>query len=228
MKKIALVTGGSRGLGKVLAQLLVKNNYQVIATYNSLVCSDKIIDYQKCDLADECDINNLFKYINDKYGSLDVLVNNAALCLDNDFRQKVQDEFLQVLKVNLVGTFLMCKEAIKVMNKGVIVNIASLDGIDTFSPYSMDYAASKAGVINITKNMASDVSNARIVALAPAWINTQTVLDMNPNYLKEEMKKHHQDKLLDKEKVALKIIDMIENDKYKTGSIIRMEDDSNE
>jgi 3-oxoacyl-[acyl-carrier protein] reductase len=122
----------------------------------------------------------------------------------------------------------MCKEAIKVMNKGVIVNIASLDGIDTFSPYSMDYAASKAGVINITKNMASDVSNARIVALAPAWINTQTVLDMNPNYLKEEMKKHHQDKLLDKEKVALKIIEMIENDKYKTGSIIRMEDDSNE
>jgi 3-oxoacyl-[acyl-carrier protein] reductase len=226
MKKVILITGASKGLGKELCKLFLDNNYDVIGTYHNTFSSDTNIDYQKCDLSNENDINNLFNYIKDKYHHLDVLINNAALCQDSDFDHKTSDEFKNVLNVNLIGTFLMIKYFSKIMDKGCIVNISSLDAEDTYSPYSIDYAASKAGVENLTKNIALILSNLKVVALAPAWINTETVLEMEPNYLKEEMIKHNQERLLDKKNVAKKILEIVNSDKYKSGMIIRMEDDN--
>ena len=226
MKKVILITGASKGLGKELCKLFLENDYDVIGTYhNTFSCDDKI-DYQKCDLSNENDITNLFNYINDKYHHLDVLINNAALCQDNDFDHKTSDEFKKVLNVNLIGTFLMIKYFSKIMDNGCIVNISSLDAEDTYSPLSIDYAASKAGVENLTKNISSILSNLKVVALAPAWIDTETVLEMETHYLEDEMKKHHQERLLNKENVAKKILDIVNDNKYKSGMIIRMEDDN--
>ncbi len=226
MKKVALVTGASKGLGKEICNLLLDNDYDVIGTYHHTFSSDTKIDYQKCDLTKASDIQKLMNYIMKKYRHLDVLINNAALCLDNDYQDKTIDEFYEVFKVNVFAPFELMKLFATYNAKGIAVNISSLDAQDTYSTYSMDYASSKAALENLTKNFAKRLPDFKIVALAPAWINTETVLEMNPNYLKEDMERNNQKKLLDKNKVALKVLDIINNDKYQSGMIIRMEDDN--
>ena len=108
------------------------------------------------------------------------------------------------------------------MERGVIINISSTDATDTFSTMSLDYAASKAGLENITKNLAQRLPNLKICALAPNWVNTETVLEMAPDYLENELRRIGQNKLLKKEEVAFKIIEMIINDDIRTGEIVRM------
>ena len=220
--KVYIVTGASKGLGKCLAQILTNNGSIVIGTYYKTKIETNL-DMQKCNVADENDVNNLFKYVIKKYYKIDGVINCAALCEDAEFTDKSFDSFMRVIKTNLGGTFLINKYACLNMNSGVIVNISSTDATDTYLPISMDYSASKAGVENLTKNFAKKMSNLKICAIAPAWIDTQTVLDMDPNFLKQEMEKHGQKELLHKENVALKIIDILTNDNYKSGEIIRME-----
>ena len=178
---VILVTGASRGIGLCLCNLLTEYGAKVIGIYNETKIKNVLFDAYKCDISSELEIKKLFKYIKNKYGTLNVLVNLAALCLDNDLYDKTKKEFMKVLEVNLVGTFLMCKEASLLMNKGVIVNMSSTDALDTFSTYSMDYAASKAGIENLTKNLALRLPNLKICALAPNWVNTETVLNMEEN-----------------------------------------------
>lgn len=219
---VVLITGASKGIGKCLANILHEYGATVIGVYNSTKIEDMLYDTYKCDISNEDEINNLFAYVKNKHEKIDVVVNCAALCLDNDIYDKTKNEFMRVLEVNLVGTFLMCKYASNYMDRGVIINISSTDAQDTFSALSMDYAASKAGVENITKNLAQRLPNLKICALAPNWVNTETVLEMEPNYLESELKRIGQDKLLKKEEVAFKIIEIIINDDIRSGEIIRM------
>ena len=220
---IILITGASSGIGLCLANLLTEYGAKVIGIYNNTKINNVLFDAYKCDISKESDIKKLFKYIKNRYGIVDVLVNCAALCLDNDFYDKTKKEFMKVLEVNLVGTFLMCKEASKLMNKGVIINMSSTDATNTFSTYSMDYAASKAGIENLTKNLANRLSNIKVCAIAPNWVDTDTVLNMNKDYLKIEMERIGQKNLIKKEEVAIKIVEAIVNDDIVSGDIIRME-----
>jgi len=219
---VILVTGASRGIGLSLANLLTEYGAKVIGIYNKTKIKNANFDTYKCDISNEIEIKKLMSYIKNNYGKLDVVVNGAALCLDNDLYDKTKKEFMKVLEVNLVGTFLICKYASLLMNKGVIVNITSTDAQDTFSPFSMDYAASKAGLENLTKNLALRLPNIKVCALSPNWINTETVLEMNPEYLKNEMQRIGQKELLTKEEVVIKIIEIIVSDDIVTGDIVRM------
>ena len=219
---IVLITGASRGIGLCLANLLIDYGAKVIGVYNNTKIKNARFDTFKCDLSSEKDIKKLFKYIKNKYKKIDVVVNCAATCLDSDLYDKTKKEFMRVLEVNLVGTFLICKYASLLMKKGVIVNMSSTDALDTFSTYSMDYAASKAGIENLTKNLALRLPNLKICALAPNWVNTETVLNMEENYLKSEMERVGQKKLLTKEEIVIKIVEIIVNDDIISGDIIRM------
>lgn len=219
---IILVTGASRGIGKVLSNLLVSYGAKVIGVYNKTKIDNNDIDTFKCDISKENDIKKLMNYIKQNYGKLDVVVNLAALCLDNDLYDKTKEEFMRVLEVNLVGTFLICKYASLLMNKGVIINVTSTDAVDTFSPLSMDYAASKAGLENLTKNLALRLPNLKICAISPNWVDTDTVLEMDPNYLESELKRVNQKDLLKKEDVVIKIVEMIVSNDIVTGDIVRM------
>ncbi len=225
--KKVLITGASSDLGKSLATKLQKLGAIVIGTYNSSVITLKNIDLVKCDLSKESEINDLFNHIKKEYSTLDYVINCAALSKDRDITEKTKEEFMSVLEVNLVGTFLICKNALSMMDDGVIVNISSTNASTTFSPFSMDYDASKAGIENLTKNLALRFSNIKICALAPNWIATESVLEMSPVYLNEELKRVKQKKLLTKEEVVNKIIEIITNDEIKSGEILIMED-SNE
>lgn len=218
---VVLITGASRGIGLTLANILHEYGATVIGVYKETKI-DALFDKYKCDISNESDIKALFQYIKDTHEKLDIVVNCAAIDLSNDIYDKSKDEFMKVLEVNLVGTFLMCKYASLMMDRGVIINISSTDANNTFNPLGMDYAASKAGIENLTKNLALRFQNIKFCALAPNWVDTETVLSMNPKYLKEELKRVNQSELLKKEEVALKIIEMIINDDIRSGEVIRM------
>lgn len=224
---VIIITGASQGLGKTLALMLHNLGATVIGIYNQTKVNEEYETY-KCDIKNEKEVKMLIEKIISKHEKIDVLINCAATSSDMDIYEKDSISFLNTLNVNVVGTFLMCKYASLYMNNGVIINVSSTDGIDTYNPISLDYCASKAAINNLTKNLALRFNNIKICALAPNWINTESTLSMDSNYLKNELKRVNQKELLRKEDVAVKIIEMIiNNDDYISGDIVRM-DNKNE
>ncbi len=220
---VILITGASRGIGFTLANIFHEYGATVIGIYHKNVIKNVLFDTYQCDITDELAVQNLFMNIKNKHEKLDVVVNCAALALDNELNEKTYAEFMEVVGVNLGGTFQICKYASKLFEPKVIINMSSTDAQDTYSKLSMDYSASKAGVENLTKNLAKSLPNIRICALAPNWVDTESVLEMDPDYLKKELLRVNQKELLRKTDVALKIIEMIINDDYSSGTIVRME-----
>lgn len=222
---LALVTGSASDIGKSISLLLAKNNYDLVLLYHN-----KEIDYldelnkyninvntYKVDITNEEEIKNTISLIN----NIDVLINVAAISKDNSIKDKTKDEFMKVLEVNLVGTFLMTKYSVTKMNKGTIINISSLDSTKTFNSYSTDYIASKAGVNTLSKTFSLEYKNIRFISLLFPWIKTNTVLEMNPEYLKEEMNKYNQNRLMETDEVGKVVLDTINSD-IPTGSIIEV------
>lgn len=234
MNKNAFITGCARGIGRKIAIDLARLGYNIIGTYNTSL--EEIIDlqkniesigvkfdYYKLDLSNEESINNVCYEIKNKYENIDILVNNAALSLDCGFLDKTKEEFMKVLEVNLVGPFLLIQKLNSLLNGSKIINISSTDGISTYSKLNMDYSASKAGLINLTKSLALELANAKIYALCPNWVNTESIREMSPEYLKEEMERIGQKKLIEPKDVSNKLINIIKND-IESGSIIVMEE----
>ena len=226
MKKV-LITGTSRGIGKVIANYFLEKDYQVILTYHNSkeIINHKNVDNYYLDLSNEQSIIDLANNIKNKYGHIDILINNAAISRDNYYLDKTKQEFMEALEINLVGTFLMIKYFDDIVN-GYIFNISSTDGIDTGSIYSLDYNASKAGINIITQNIAM-ISNNKIISICPNWVDVDSTKEMDQEYLKEELKRIKQDKLIDPITIP-KVIDKCINDNIKSGSIIRIDGDINE
>ena len=232
--KIVLVTGASKGIGKTIVDFFASNKATVIMTYNTnLELSNKtkdeliskyngnIINYH-LDLSSEDSINDLYKEIKEKYGHIDILVNNASLSIDEDFNELTKEDFMKVLEVNTVGTFLMIKYMSKLMNSNdYIFNISSTDGIDTGSTLSINYNVSKAGIINMTETI-SRIIEPKIITICPNWVETEVTKDMNQDYLINEMKRINQVKLIKPEKIPEVINELINND-VVSGSIIRID-----
>lgn len=125
-------------------------------------------------------------------GHIDIIINNAGISLDSEVDAKNKETFQKILDVNLIGTFLVCKYGHKIMKKGSIINISSTNGIDTYYPYGLDYDASKAGVISLTKNLAIEYApNIRVNTVAPGWINTEMNKELDEEYRLEETKKYY-------------------------------------
>lgn len=221
--KIVLLTGASRGLGLCLAEKLSKLGAIVIGIYNKNKIELENVDAYNCNLLKEEEINKLFKYIQEKYQNIDYVINCAAIDMPNDVFDKTKEEFMNVLEVNLIVPFLICQKAIPLMDGGVIVNISSTDASNTYNPINMDYAASKSGLENLTKNLALKFPKLKICAIAPNWIATESVLEMSPIYLEEELKRLNQKRLLTKEEVSDKIIEIIISNNIKSGEIVRMD-----
>lgn len=233
MKKTALITGCAKGIGREIALDLARSGYNILATYNTsekeiLELKNKIenigvnFNFYKLDLSSEENINNICEDINRKYENIDIFVNNAALSLDNNFLEKTKQEFMKVLEVNLVGPFLLIQKLNNLLIGSKIINISSTDGINTYSKLSMDYSASKAGLINLTKSLALELENTKVYALCPNWVDTESIREMNPEYLKEEMNRVGQKRLINPKDVSHKLLQIIESD-IKSGSIIVME-----
>ncbi len=205
MPKTVLITGASRGIGKETAILFAQNNYNVVINYKENLIealkvdqtikdnySTKTLVFQ-ADISQEEEVKKMVEETIKTFGKIDVLINNAALCLDEELATKKTIDFQKVIATNLIGTYLVSKYVSTYMLKeknGCIINIASTNGIDTNQPYSIDYDASKAGVISLTHNFAKYLAPfGRVNAIAPGWVATESVLEMNPNIIKEETEK---------------------------------------
>lgn len=218
-----LVTGSSRGLGRAIITEFAKNHYDVIINYNkSFKAANALkkalqkynvnIDVYKCDISCEEEVKEMFN----KIDHLDILINNAAIALDNDLINKSAEEFNKVIETNLTGTFLVTKYAIPKINKGSIVNISSTNAIDTYYPESIDYDASKAGIISLTHNFSLYLPNVRVNCICPDWILTDMNKEMDPLY-KQKIK------FLTPEEVALIVYKTAINSKLNN-QIIRIGD----
>ena len=183
---ICLVTGSSRDLGKEIIKKFAREGFEVIINYNksekdAYKLADEIGSKArviKCDISNEEEVRDMF----DQIDHLDVLINNAAIADDKDPLEKSALEFNRVLHTNLTGTFLVTKYAIEKMGNGSIVNISSTNGIDTYYPESIDYDASKAGIISLTHNFAKYLSDIRVNCICPDWIDTDMNKDMDDIY----------------------------------------------
>ena len=197
--KTAIVTGGSRGIGKEISEILAANNYNVIAVATSEQSLDSIRDIKNihpfcCDISDKQSIEKLYNYISDTFGYADVLINNAGIHMDNILLRMKSEEWTKVMDVNLNGPFHLTKAVLKDMVKnkcGRIVNISSISGTDGNKGQG-NYAASKGGLLALTKSLAKEVGrrNITVNCIAPGLIET----DMTA-HLSDTVKKGYLDRI---------------------------------
>lgn len=185
IKKVALITGGSRGIGKEIAKKFALNGYNLVINYvsentdlNKLKedFKDTEVLFVKTDVTNYESCENMVKEAIEKFGKIDVLINNAGITKDGLLMRMKEEDFDKVIKVNLKGTFNMTKNVIPYMIKqrnGKIVNIASVVGV-TGNAGQANYAASKAGIIGFTKTVARELASRNILAncIAPGFIKT--------------------------------------------------------
>jgi 3-oxoacyl-[acyl-carrier protein] reductase len=184
--KKALVTGASRGIGKAIALKLAAEGADVIVTATSLDRAKQTADQiallgrraipVKVDVGVSSEVEALFKVVTDEFGSLDILVNNAGITRDGLLMRMKDEDWDSVIDVNLKGTFLCTREAIKLMAKaksGRVVTISSVVG-EMGNAGQANYCASKAGIIGFTKAVAREYAkrNITVNAVAPGFIET--------------------------------------------------------
>jgi len=193
--KVALITGSSRGMGKAIALLFAKEGAKVVVNYkDSKEKADEVVNEivrlgseaiaLQADISNEEQVINMIDKAVEKFGSIDILVNNAGIVFDIPWSEKTVEQWQQTLGTNLIGMFLVCKYAVPHINEGGrIINISSTNGIYSTYQDSMDYDASKAGVISITRSLAKELAPTILVnSIAPGWVDT----DMN-KYLPKEV-----------------------------------------
>lgn len=237
MNKTVLITGGSRGIGSSIARIFASNNYNVIINYksNDLKAQELKEELEKkykvkvllckADVSQEKDVINMFDIIKNNFNSLDVIVNNAGISIDQILEDKTSKEFSEVLNTNLIGPFLVIKYGSKLMDKGSIINITSTNGIDTEYIESVDYDASKAGVISLTRNFANTLApNIRVNAVASGWVNTDMNKELDDKYRKEEEKKILLGRFAEAEEIANVVYFLSsENASYINKTVIRVD-----
>ena len=234
VNKVIVVTGGSRGIGAEIVKLLSKAGNKVILNYNlSENCAINVeselkkegyaVDIFKADVSKSNEATDLIKFAINKYGRIDVLINNAGISQSKLFTEITDQDWDNMIKTNLNSTFYCTREATKnmIQNKsGLIINISSIWGI-TGASMEVHYSATKAGIIGFTKALAKELgpSNIRVNAIAPGIIDT----DMNKEYSEEEIENIKNEIILEKIGKPIdiaKCVQWLVDDNYTTGEVI--------
>lgn len=205
MRPVVLITGASGGIGSACVRKFASCCYDVAIHYYrhkeaALLLKEEIEnEYHvkallvQADVSVEGEVSRMVSEVITEFGSIDVLVNNAGIAIDTDFLDKTSLNFQRILEVNLLGVFLVSKYVstyMKERRSGSIVVVSSTNGIDSYYPYSMDYDASKAGVISLTKNLAVELSpDIRVNAVAPGWVMTEMNAGLDDDYIQKEQEK---------------------------------------
>ena len=234
VNKVIIVTGGSKGIGAEIAKLLAKSGCIVILNYNkSESCAKNVenelkkqghtVDIFKADVSIKEEAESLIKYAINKYGKIDVLINNAGISQSKLFTDITDEDWQNMINNNLNSVFYCTREASKNMihnKQGLIINISSIWGI-TGASMEVHYSTVKAGVIGFTKALAKELgpSNIRVNAVAPGIIDT----DMIKEYSKQDIEEIKQEIPLEKIGSAFNIAKCIKwliEDDYVTGEVI--------
>ena len=227
---IILVTGASRGIGREIAKNLALKGNKVIANYNkseeqaqTLQDISENIEIYKADVSKREEVKQMVQYVLDKYGKIDVLVNNAGISECKLFTDVSDEDWQKVINTNLYSAFCVTQEVISNMvhNKnGCIINISSVWGLVGASCETV-YSITKAGIDAMTKSLAKEYgpSNIRVNSIAPGIIDT----DMNKNLTIEEIDNIKNEIPLEKIGKTIDISKCVEwliEDKYTTGQVI--------
>lgn len=202
MNKNVLVTGGTRGIGEAISREFAKKGYDIIINY---VKSDEKAKKLKqelettyhirvfsiqADLSDEIQIKNMVNLAIKEFGKIDILVNNAGIVIDKEFEDRTVEDWKKTLDINLIAPFVLTKLIGKEMIKhkeGIIINISSTNGLNTYYPSSVDYDSSKSGLISLTYDSAVQYAPyIRVNCIAPGWVNTEMNKELPIDYVKEE------------------------------------------
>lgn len=237
--RCVFVTGSSNGIGSEIIKKFAKCGYNVIISYFSDEVSAFRLEDEvrkkynvdtlviKLDLSDEDSIKDAVFLIKAKFMCIDVLVNNASICMDSFFDMKTKDNFMKILEVNLVGSFLVSKyvsELIK--DNGSIINISSTNGIDSYYVESLDYDASKAGVISLTHNLANYFDGRiRVNCVCPGWvIDTKMNMEIDEEFIKKECRKILLNRFAKKDEIA-SLVYFLSSDEasYINDSVIKID-----
>lgn len=205
MRKVALITGGARGIGRTIAETLANEGYIVVINYNSSVerafkfkaqleNEKKECMFVCADISKENQVKAMVDAIMDKYGRIDVLVNNSAITNDTLFPEKNAESFRRVFDVNIIGAFNVSKLVGDIMfnqKYGKIINISSTNGINTYYPMCIEYDASKSALISLTHNLAIQFAPyVNVNAVAPGFIATESELEgVDEDFVKLESEK---------------------------------------
>lgn len=235
---VALVTGGSRGIGRVIAEGLARDGFNVAICYsgNEAAAQETIAAckkhgvqamYIKADVSNSEQVNEMFTKIKELLGPVEVLVNNAGITKDGLLIRMSEEDYDAVLDTNLKGTFLCTKAAIKDMmkaRKGRIINITSIVGIQG-NPGQANYCASKAGVIGFTKSVSREYGSKGITvnAVAPGFIQT-AMTDQLPENVKEAYLKQIPLARFGTTEDVANVVGFLASDKasYVTGQVIEV------
>lgn len=234
MNKVIIVTGASRGIGREIAKGLAKKGYTIIANYNKseqqilelqkeLEKENIKIDIFKADVSKRNEAKELVENTINKYGKIDVLINNAGISQIKEFTQITDEDWNNMINTNLNSVFYMTQETCKNMihnKKGCIINISSIWGVEGAS-CEVHYSVSKAGIDAMTKSLAKEMglSNIRINSIAPGFINTE----MNKHLSEEEINNIKEEIPLERigqAKDIEKCVEWLIEDEYTTGQVI--------
>ena len=239
MDKCALITGATRGIGKQIAITLAKQGYNIALNYrkeneeleNTRKEIEKIgvqILAVKGDVANFEDCENFVKQVIERFGQIDVLVNNAGITKDMLLMRMKKEDFEQVIDTNLVGTFNVTKNVVPYMMKarsGRIINISSVVGISGNAGQT-NYSASKAGIIGFTKSLAKEIASRNILvnAVAPGFIETN-MTDVLKDDVKQEIAKNIPLKRMGTTQDVANVVKFLASDdsSYITGQVINVD-----
>ncbi len=240
MNKNVLVTGGTRGIGEAISREFAKKGYDLIINYvNSNKKAQnlkqelekeyniKVLPIQ-ADISNEKEIKDMVDTAINEFGKIDVLVNNAGIVIDREFEDRTVEDWKKTLDINLIAPFVLTKLVGKEMMKqksGAIINISSTNGINTYYPTSVDYDASKSGLISLTYDSAVQFSPyVRVNCIAPGWINTEMNKELPEDFVKEETEKILVKRFAEPEEIA-KVVTFLasEDASYVNSTVIKVD-----
>lgn len=233
-KKVVLVTGGSRGIGATIVKTLAIEGYNVILNYNkSEECAINIqnellekginIEIFKADVSKKDEVNKMIDFVIQKYGVIDVLINNAGISQVKMFTDLLDEDWNNMIQTNLTSAFYTTQAAVKSMinkKEGCIINISSIWG-SVGASCEVHYSAAKAGLDGMTKSLAKELgpSNIRVNSIAPGIINTKMNEQLSNEEMNEIVNEIPLQKIGNPQSIANCVKWLIEDD-YTTGQII--------
>lgn len=238
MNKVVLVTGSSRGIGKATIIEFAKNGYNVVINYfkskDEVEELKKFVENEydikalaiKADVSKENEVKNMIDAIIKKFRRLDAVVNNAGIVYDRSFEDITIEQFRRTLDVNVIGAFIVSREASKYLKSGAtIVNVSSTNGTKTISPECLDYNISKIGLQSLTRDLAFQFKpHIRVNAIAIGWADTDMNKDLPKDYIQSESEKIWLGSFAKPEQIAETIFFLSsEKSSYINGEIITID-----
>ena len=237
--KVALITGGSRGIGRAIALRLAKDGVKIVVNYRSNGdAAEWVVNAIEemggealaltADVSDSSSVDHMVRKIGERWGGVDILVNNAGIIHDSLLMRMTEDVWDEVLNTNLKGTYNCTKAVLRFMVRkrwGRIINVVSVVGLEG-NPGQSNYAASKAGVIAFSRSIAKEVASRNITvnSVAPGYIATEIVEDLTPEFRDIIFSRIPQNRFGTVEDVANMVGYLAsEEANYITGEVIRVD-----